>query len=244
MAISLLFLLNFVFFLVVLGFVRRYIRREVGRVEYARHLEHELQDLLLDVNRSGAEIAEVIEQRSNELQKLLAQQNAQQKLWERRVAELERLDAQLELQRRSLREFTGEAEKRVQGFESLLRTLEERLARLSESQEENRALELLNQTFSGKWQEASRELEDRIGSELDRRCEKLARAIDEMEPFFEQEKSRETKNGALQGGARLTQEQRTEIERYIELGLDARIISQKTGVPLNLVEILIGVRGN
>ena len=259
MGIVFLFLLNFTFFGILLAFVRRYIRTEIGKAEYARHLERELQGLLLDVNRSGAEIAEVIEQRSNELQKLLSKQDAAQKLWneqqpvwQSRAAKLQKLDEQLELQRRIVRELQSGAE--LPALELRLHALEEKLesclARLAEMEKDTKTLEPFEEAFGSKWQEKFAEWERKILFEMDGRHEKLAKAIKELEQLCaaEQGKSRETENDTqneeLQSGALLTQEQRTEIERYIELGLDARIISQKTGVALHLIEILVGVRGN
>lgn len=259
MGIVFLFLLNFAFFGVLLAFVRRYIRTEIGKAEYARHLERELQGLLLEVNRSGAEIAEVIEQRSNELQKLLSEQDAAQKfwneqrpVWESRAAKLRQLDEQLELQRQNVRELQSEAE--LPAIKLRLHALEEKLesclARLAKIEEGKNILEPFEEAFASKWQSKFAEWERKILFEMDGRYEKLAKAIEELEQLFaaEQEKCRETEsdtqNGELQGGALLTQEQRTKIERYIELGVDDRIISQKTGVSLNLIEIMVGVRGN
>ena len=265
MGIIVLFLLNFVFLGVLLVWVRRYIRREVGKAEYARHLERELQGLLIEVNRSGAEITEVIEQRSEDLQKLLAKQDTKQKfweeqhsLWEGRAAQLQHFDEQLELQRRSVRELQGGAE--LQALELRLQSLEADLQEFREKKEgiKTEILEVLDQ----KWQEKFGEYTHQIRGELGEWQEKQGRVLETLEQkiadaSIKNESSQKPLQKTLQnpstgslpnsslssspGSALLTDEQRAEIKRYIELGLDARIISQKTGVPLNLIDILVAV---
>ena len=186
MGIIVLFLLNFVFLGVLLVWVRRYIRREVGKAEYARHLERELQGLLIDVNRSGAEITEVIEQRSDNLQKLLAKQDTKQKfweeqhsLWEGRAAQLQNFNEQLELQRRSVRELQGGAE--LQALELRLQSLEADLQEFREKTVKEgiktEVLEILGQ----KWQEKFGEYTHQIRGELGEWQEKQGRVLETLE---------------------------------------------------------------
>ena len=259
MGIIFLFLLNFIFFMVVLTCIRRYIQREVGKVEYARHLKRELQDLLLDVNRSGAEIAEVIEQRSEKLQKLLAEQDVKQKFWEEqhstwevRAAQLQSFNEQFKLQRQSLRELQGGAE--LQALELRLHSLEADLQEFREKTvKEDIKTEIL-EVLVKKWQEEFGEYTSQIRGELVEWQEKQTNASEALkqkeDPIKIEAESLQSAlpsslpNSSLsssQSSALLTGEQRAAIKRYIELGLDARIISQKTGVPLNLVEILVAV---
>ncbi|MEM9424264.1 MAG: hypothetical protein AAF975_05695 [Spirochaetota bacterium] len=189
---------------------RSYIRREVAKVEYVRFVEAELQQLLQDVHRSAEEIIQVIEDRTEHLSKLLAENHRIEKSAVPQVREDSRLT--------DLRRDVNSLQREIQG---LWQGLSEQEG-LLEAELQGR-LEELQATQT----ELQQELREVIGT-----VEEAMQGPEEQADAAMGKTERHILDAA----------QRAEIEQYIGLGLDARIISRKTGVPLHLVEILVGIK--
>ncbi|WGK68729.1 hypothetical protein P0082_09595 [Candidatus Haliotispira prima] len=284
--IYVLVLINLSFLVSLFFFFRLYIRRELGKVSYVRHLEKELQQLVMDVNRSGGEITEVIEDRIRRLNELLPEQERLQQEWERKAEELGKQNYNMEQQQLRLRELKQDGEGALESFRLRVLNLEEQLSKNKErfGMELFRSLsakvegELLHgaRLESEHWQRDFAERQQRLERDLseDRRnYAELAELVAtfavrseagsadatkpaefpaaESEQAPEPELEQEPKQARTEQDVQETRWQtrlpepalRSEIEQYADMGLDARIISQKTGVPLNLVEILVSVRG-
>ena len=230
MLIYVLVLLNLGFLAALFFIFRYYIRRELNKVEYVRHVEKELQQLLLVINRSAEDVTQVIEDRIQQLRELLAQNK--ESLLEARKGKQQQNDS-LEQQRlNELRQGAAEAldnlELRLLSFHEQLDGEELFLSFIAKLKQE--LLEAARLELQRELQQAIGALQEAAHAALAKECEKYVQQPAQPKP-----------NEFMAGI--LNTQLRAEIEQYIELGLDARIISQKTKVPLNLVELMIGMKG-
>ncbi len=269
--IYLLLLANLAFLVGLFFLFRCYIRGELNKMEHVRKLEQELRGLLLEVNRCAEEIIQIVEDRTARLQELLQQQEGWQHNAERKIKELRLHSTDLEQQQLRWRELQQNGAETLRSFQKVVQlhlqdlrqpleaSLQQSLEKKLHAGLEHRSKELL-QTLIRRLES---ELPDRIREEWRREWQTALQSIEA--PVNRQAQEAPQNQGDTQRddgpssqrvstqlfqtkteppqARRLPPELRAEIEQYLYMGLDARIISRKTGVPLNLIEIMAGMRG-
>ena len=246
-----LLLINLGFFVILFFIFRRYIKHELGKTQYVRHVEQELRQLLIDVNRSAEDISQVIEDRTEQLRTLLTQgQNllqelkpTQEQFWQQ--------NNNWEQKYLRLRELEQDTEKTVKTFQQQLDDIQEQAGQALRTQIEKKLQKDLSQKLEyeciqlqKKLEQASSEAEKQSIENLQKATrEAIEIAIQTLESHTNQMQADLAKEETPTIEGRILDDQmRADVERYIALGLDARIISQKTGVALNLIEIMVSMK--
>ncbi len=237
---------------------RRYIQSQLGKVEYVRRVENELQQLLLDVNRSAEDITLVIEDRSQQLRDLLEKAD---KLLQDCTKASEKAGQQnynLQQNHLRLRELKESAESALERFQLRLVHWEEQLshsrkeaylsigAKLEEELSQELSLKLqhkLDTELQALQEQAIQMAKTMLKSNLEKTFEAaVAEQSYQLSAVPSSPKAKLQENKLAEGENIINAQLRSEIELYIEQDLDALVISKKTGVPLNLVEIMVSMK--
>ena len=255
---------NLAFLIALFFFFRHYIRRELTKVEYVRQLEQGLRELLLDVNRSAEDITQVIEDRSQQLQNLLLRHGEHLQQSQRSLEEGRRHNYNLEQRQLRLRELEQDTSGVLERWQSRILSLQEQLEQKKDkvsvelfnsisAKLENELLQLAKDKLMTLQQRITKEAEEKIKTayaSASLALEKFGRQyLKQLQEEGDRAKSvrsgepNEQMSSEISGSSpTISNQQHAEIRRYIDLGLDPLIISQKTGVALNLVDILVSMR--
>ena len=229
-----------------------------------RQLEQGLRELLLDVNRSAEDITQVIEDRSQQLQNLLLQHSEQLQQSQRSLEEGRRQNHNLEQRQLRLRELEQDTNGVLERWQSRILSLQEQLEQKKDkvsvelfnslsAKLENELLQLAQDKLMTLQQRIKKEAEEKINTayaSASLALEKFSRQyMEQLQKEGDRAKSvrsgepNEQMSSEISGSSpTISNQQHAEIRQYIDLGLDPLIISQKTGIPVNLVDILVSMR--